>query len=135
VAVIPTVVCAAATARQISENVKGSVPFLHHQGCALTPSDLALVNRTLKNLALNPNIAAAVLVSLGCDPVDIDGIAEGIAASGKPVEKLVIQDIGGTVATLEKGTRIARQMVSDASRITREQFDDSKLVFGAVRGL
>lgn len=134
VAVIPTVVCAAATARQISENVKGSVPFLHHQGCALTPSDLALVNRTLKNLALNPNIAAAVLVSLGCDPIDIDGIAEGIAKSGKLVEKLVIQDVGGTVATVEKGTRIARQMVSDATRITREEFDASKLMFGAECG-
>jgi len=134
VAIIPTVVCATATARQISDDVKGSVPFLHHQGCALTPSDEALVNRTLTNLALNPNIAAAVLVGLGCEPIDIDGIAEQIAKAGKPVEKLVIQEVGGTVATVEKGTRIARQMVSDATRITRESFDDSKLMFGAECG-
>ena len=134
VAIIPTVVCATATARQISDDVKGSVPFLHHQGCALTPSDEALVNRTLTNLALNPNIAAAVLVGLGCEPIDIDGIAERIAKAGKPVEKLVIQEVGGTVATVEKGTRIARQMVSDATRVTRESFDDSKLMFGAECG-
>ncbi len=134
VAVIPTVVCATATARQVSDNVKGTVPFLHHQGCALTPDDLAMANRTLTNLGLNPNIAAVVLISLGCDPMDIDGIAEGIARGGKPVEKLVIQEVGGTIATVEKGTRIARQMVSDASRVTREQFDDSKLMFGAECG-
>ncbi len=134
VAVIPTVVCATATARQVSENVKGSVPFLHHQGCALTPDDLAMANRTLTNLGLNPNIAAVVLISLGCDPMDIDGIAEGIARSGKPVEKLVIQEVGGTLATVEKGSRIARQMVSDATRVTREQFDDAKLMFGAECG-
>jgi altronate dehydratase large subunit len=134
VAVIPTVVCATATARQVSENVKGSVPFLHHQGCALTPDDLAMANRTLPNLGLNPNIAAVVLISLGCDPMDIDGIAEGIARSGKPVEKLVIQEVGGTLATVEKGSRIARQMVSDATRVTREQFDDAKLMFGAECG-
>ena len=134
VAIIPTVVCATATARQVSENVKGSVPFIHHQGCALTPDDLAMANRTLTNLALNPNIAAVVLISLGCDPMDIDGIAEGIAQTGKPVEKLVIQEVGGTIATVERGTKIARQMVSDASRITREQFDDTKLMFGAECG-
>jgi altronate dehydratase large subunit len=134
VAIIPTVVCATATARQVSENVKGSIPFLHHQGCALTPEDLAMANRTLMNLALNPNIAAAVLISLGCDPMDIDGIAEGIARAGKPVEKLVIQQVGGTIATVEKGTRIARQMATDASRVTRERFDDSKLMFGAECG-
>ena len=134
VAVIPTVVCAAATARQISDNVKGTVPFLHHQGCALAPHDLELVNRTFTNLALNPNIAAVVLVSLGCEPIDIDGIAERIAQSGKPVEKLVIQQVGGTIATVEKGVRIARQMVSEASEVKREQFDESRLMFGSECG-
>ncbi len=134
VAIVPTVVCATATARQVSDNVRGSVPFLHQQGCALTPSDLEMANRTLTNLALNPNIASVVLISLGCDPIDIDGIAEKIAASGKPVEKFVIQEVGGTIATTEKATRVARQMVSDASRINREQFDDSKLMFGAECG-
>ncbi|TFH37388.1 MAG: galactonate dehydratase [Dehalococcoidia bacterium] len=134
VAIIPTVVCATATARQVSDNVKGSVPFLHHQGCALTPDDLAMANRTLMNLALNPNIAAVVLISLGCDPMDIDGIAEGIAREGKPVEKLVIQQVGGTIATVEKGTKIARQMVSDASRVLRAEFDDAQLMFGAECG-
>ncbi|MFW6102722.1 MAG: UxaA family hydrolase [Chloroflexota bacterium] len=134
VAVIPTVVCATATARQISSNVKGSVPFLHQQGCALAPYDLDLVNRTLLNLALNPNIYSVILISLGCDPVDIDGIAEGIAKADKPVEKLVIQEVGGTLATVEKGTRIARKMVGDATRIVREEFDDCKLMFGAECG-
>ncbi|MCK9356147.1 MAG: UxaA family hydrolase [Dehalococcoidia bacterium] len=134
VAIIPTVVCAAGTARQISDSVKGTIPFLHNQGCALTPSDLEMVNRTQTNLGRNPNVAAVVLVSLGCDPIDIDGIAEGIAKSGKPVEKLTIQQVGGTIATVEKGSRIARQMVSDASRVAREEFDDSKLMFGAECG-
>ena len=114
--------------------MKGSVPFLHHQGCALAPDDLAQVNRTFANLGRNPNVAAVLLVSLGCDPVDIDGVAEAIAQSGKPVEKLVIQQVGGTVATVEKGIRIARQMVSDATRVLRQQFDDSMLMFGSECG-
>jgi len=134
VAIIPTVVCATPTARQVSDNVKGTVPFLHQQGCALTPDDLAMANRTLMNLALNPNIAAVILISLGCDPMDIDGIAAGIARQGKPVEKLVIQEVGGTIKTVEKATTIARQMVSDASRVLRQEFDDTKLMYGAECG-
>jgi len=134
VAIVPTVVCATATARQVSDNVKGSVPFVHQQGCALAPYDLEMVNRTLTNLALNPNIASVVLISLGCDPIDIDGIAENLAGAGKPVEKFVIQEVGGTIATTEKATRVARQLVSDASRMNREQFDESKLMFGAECG-
>jgi len=118
----------------VSENVKGSVAFINHQGCALTPEDLAMANRTLTSLGLNANIAAVVLISLGCDPMDIDGIAAGIASSGKPVEKFVIQQEGGTIATVEKATRVARQMMSDASRVTRERFDDSMLMFGAECG-
>ncbi|MCK4222629.1 MAG: UxaA family hydrolase [Dehalococcoidia bacterium] len=134
VGIIPTVVCASATVRQISENVRGSVPFIHHQGCALAPYDLELVNRTLANLGRNPNLAAVLLVGLGCEPVDIDGVADTIAQSGKPVEKLVIQQVGGTIATVAEGSRIATQMVSDASRKKREEFDDSRLMFGSECG-
>jgi altronate dehydratase large subunit len=134
VGVIPTVVCATATAVQICDSVMGTVPFVHHQGCALIPSDLALVNRTLTNLGRHPNLAGVMLIGLGCEPVDIDGVAEGIAQSGKPVEKLVIQEMGGTIATVMKASRIAEQMLSDATRTGREQFNDSALMFGAECG-
>jgi len=66
--------------------------------------------------------------------MDIDGIAAGIARQGKPVEKLVIQEVGGTIKTVEKATTIARQMVSDASRVLRQEFDDTKLMYGAECG-
>lgn len=134
VGVIPTVVCATATAVQICDSVNGTVPFVHHQGCALTPSDLDLVNRMLTNLGRHPNLAGVILVGLGCEPVDIDAVAEGIAESGKPVEKLVIQETGGTIATVMQASRIARQMVGDASGTSRQQFDDSALMFGAECG-
>ncbi|MEA3253934.1 MAG: UxaA family hydrolase [Chloroflexota bacterium] len=134
VGIIPTVVCASAAVRQISESVNGTVPFIHHQGCALTPQDQALVTRTLANLGRNPNLASVLLVSLGCEPIDIDEVADEIAKSGKPVARLVIQKVGGTIATVAEGTRITMQMVSDASCIKRERFDDSYLVFGSECG-
>ena len=134
VGVIPTVACSCDVARQISQNVTGCVPFIHYQGCDLTPSDIGLVNRTLANLGRNPNLAGVLLVSLGCEMTDVDGVLDNIAQSGKPVGKIVIQRVGGTIAAVAEGSRIAAQMVSEASRIIREMFHDSELMVGAECG-
>lgn len=134
VGILATVTCSCDAARQISENVKGCALFTHYEGCGQTPSDINLVNRTLANLGRNPNLAGVLLVSLGCEQTDVDGVLNNIALSGKPVAKVVIQKVGGTIATVAEGSRIARQMMSDASRIRREEFDDSKLMFGAECG-
>ena len=134
VGVIPTVACSCDVARQISENVNGCIPFMHYQGCDLTPSDIELVNRTLANLGRNPNLAGVLLVSLGCEMTDVDGVLAEIAQSGKRVAKIAIQRVGGTITAVAEGSRIARQMVSDALRIKREKFDESKLIFGAECG-
>ena len=134
VGVIATVACSCDVAQNISKQVAGTVTFLHYQGCDHLQPDKELVERTLANLGGNPNLAGVLLVSLGCEVVDVDSILDRIAKSGKPVAKVVIQEIGGTSATIVEGSRIARQMVSDASKIKREKLDDSYLTFGCECG-
>jgi len=63
-----------------------------------------------------------------------DKIVEGIAGSGKLVEKIVIQKVGGAIAALAQGSRLAQAMVADASKIKREEFPDSELVLGVKCG-
>jgi len=92
------------------------------------------VNRTLANLGRNSNLAGVLLVSLGCEMTDVDGVLDDIAQSGKAVTKIVIQRMGGTTTAVAEGLRVARQMVSDASHIKREEFNDTKLIFGAECG-
>ncbi len=65
---------------------------------------------------------------------DVDGVLDDIAQSGKAVTKIVIQRMGGTTTAVAEGLRVARQMVSDASHIKREEFNDTKLIFGAECG-
>ena len=67
VAVIPSVVCAADVAQAIVQNVQGAVGLFHHQGCSQLPPDLKRVTDTLIGLALNPNVGAVLIVSLGCE--------------------------------------------------------------------
>jgi altronate dehydratase large subunit len=134
IGVISTVSCANDVTWWITQEVKGCTPFVHGQGCTQTQPDLEQVTRTLISLGWNPNLAGVLLVSLGCESVSVDKIAEGIAESGKPVDKVVIQKIGGARAAIERGARIVQDMVLEASKIKREEFPDSKLVLGVKCG-
>ncbi|OGO36280.1 MAG: hypothetical protein A2147_01620 [Chloroflexi bacterium RBG_16_57_8] len=109
VGIISTVSCANDVAWRISQRVKGCATFLHGQGCCQTRPDLDLATRTLVSLGWNPNLAAVLVVSLGWESLSADLIADGIAQSGKPVEKVVIQRVGGATAAVTRGSREARK--------------------------
>ncbi len=134
VGILSTVVCANDVTWWISKQVKGAAPFLHGQGCTQTQPDLNQVTRTLISLGWNPNLAGVLLVSLGCESVSVDKIAEGIAESGKPVEKVVIQQVGGATTAVNQGVRIAQVMLTEASAVKIEEFPDSELVLGVKCG-
>ena len=133
VGVISTVSCANDVAFWISQQIKGTAPFLHQAGCGQLPPDLERATQTLTSLGQNPNLASVLLVSLGCEGASVDRIEEGIARSGKRVAKVVVQRAGATVA-MNEGFRLAQAMVGEASKIRREEFDDSRLVVGVKCG-
>ena len=134
IGILSTVSCANDVGWWISQSVKGCAPFLHGGGCCHTKPDIEIVTRTLVNLGWNPNLAGVLVVSLGCESLSADLIVEGIAESGKPVEKVVIQKAGGATAALSRGSRLAEAMVAEASRLGREKFEDSALVMGVKCG-
>ena len=134
IGIISTVVCANDVTWWISQRVKGAAPFLHGQGCTQTQPDLDQITRTLISLGWNPNLAGVLLVSLGCESVSVDRIAEGISESGKPVDKVVIQKVGGATAAVSRGVSIAQAMATEMSAVKREEFPDSELVLGVKCG-
>jgi len=134
IGIISTVSCANDVAWWLSQKVKGCAPFLHGQGCCHTKPDLDITTRTLISLGWNPNLAGVLVVSLGCEAVSADAIAEGIAESGKPVEKIAILKIGGATTAFNQGSRLAQAMAVEASKIKREEFPDSELILGVKCG-
>ncbi len=79
VAVIPSVGCVNEVARRIAAEVPDARPMLHHHGCCQLPTDVQIVTDVLTGVCRNPNVAAVVLVSLGCESVTAENI---IAAVG-----------------------------------------------------
>lgn len=134
IGVIATVGCAVEVVVDICHHVKGTVPLIHRQGCPGVPSDLDMTMRTLIGLGRNPNVAAVLLVGLGCESVDRDRVKEEIAKSGKSVDLISIQETGGSVKTTALGIEIAAQMAQEASAIGKEECDVSELVIGSKCG-
>ncbi len=134
VAILPTVGCAGEVAARIASRVEGSVAIIHHQGCIQVGSDLEVTVRTLVGLGFNPNVAAVLVVGLGCEGVSPEMLVKEITKSEKPVEKVIIQELGGTIKTIERGVSIAREMVRYASEIKRKPVDLSGLTLGIKCG-
>jgi altronate dehydratase large subunit len=134
VGVLSTVVCANEVARAIAGQVKGAVAFSHQQGCCQTPPDLERVTQALSGLGRNPNLAAVLLVSLGCEGTYVAQVAKSISDCGKPVQIVAIQEEGGAAKTIAKGVLVAQQMAVAASRIPRVECPSSELVLGLKCG-
>ena len=113
VVVMSSVSCANGVVEQIVREVPGAVPITHGLGCGRAEAYTA---RTLMGIGKNANVAAVLVIGLGCEQCRADGLAKGIAESGKPVEYLVIQESGGSRKTTEKGIEIARRLVAGANQ-------------------
>lgn len=134
VAVIPSVCCAAWTAARIAASVEGAVLINNNTGCDETDADLEQTIRTLAGVGRNPNVAATLVIGLGCEVLSSLKLREEIEKEGKPVSHLIIQKEGGTAKTIQKGVTIVQQMVEKASEIVREPFDLAHLVLGTQCG-
>lgn len=134
VAVIPSVICATDVAQAICRAVQGTVGFFHHQGCCQLPLDLKRVTDTLISLGCSPNVGAALVVSLGCEGTDVERLVQQIAATGKPVEVIRIQELGGMSRAIQKGTDLAQKLVMEISGLQRQTVDISNVVMGIKCG-
>ncbi len=121
------------TARRIGRAVPGARVITTPFGSGLFGEDAALQRRALTAFGRHPNVAAALVI--GGTPPYVDDIAQAIAASGKPVEALVLDDCEHDAITLtERGTRIAARMMRDVSRARRTRVELGELCLGMECG-
>ena len=132
VAIVATADAVNPVARRIASLVKGTVPIYTAFGRGMKGEDGQRHVRTRAGLAKNPNVAAALVV--GLEPKSAQEIANLVAATGKPVEWIAVETIGGSHNATTEGARIALQMVITASRIQREPSAISDLVVGVECG-
>jgi len=134
VAVIPSCGCALHAARLIAAAVPGAALIDYAGGCGETEDDTALALQLLSQLGRHPNVVGSLVVSLGCETLNAGELAARIGQGWAPVELLVIQQIGGTRRTVDRGTLLARQMLDAAAGQRREPCPVSDLIVGLECG-
>lgn len=125
VVVMATVGCAGDGAERIVQLYPKAKLLVHMQGCAQTPPDIELVENVLINLALNPNVYSVLLVSLGCESVSVDKVADKIS-SVKSVEVVQVQERGLSYA-ISRGSDLVKKMCDEAERVKRTGVDFSEI--------
>lgn len=134
VAIIPSVVCVDEVVEAIVSNTCGTQGIIHHQGCCQTPPDLTRITDCLIKIGENPNVGAVLIVSLGCEGVDTDRLEAEIRKTGKSVERINVQELGGTSRAIQAGMDKAQKLVREISSMQRTQVDISNLVMGIKCG-
>lgn len=135
VLILPASVCASDTTRIIARQVEGAVSFNHQLGCSQLGEDFEWTMNIVSGYAANPNVYGTIIVGLGCENHQAHLIAEEIKKkTNKPLEILIIQEQGGTLNTIAKGTNLARKMVQDAVQLRREECPVSELIVATECG-
>jgi (2R)-sulfolactate sulfo-lyase subunit beta len=131
VVVLPVDDLSNAAAEGVARLVPGVIALPHAYGRLQFGADLELTFRTLIGTGANPNVAAALVI--GIEPNWTDRVADGIAATGKPVARLSIEG-HGDLATIAEGARLAARFLQDASEIPREPVDRSEVMISIKCG-
>lgn len=123
--------CAHHVAREISTTFRGqSVHLIGFPGCY--PN--AYAEKLLERIGTHPNVGAALLVSLGCESMNKRHLTQTIAASGRPVETLTIQQTGGTRATIASGEAWVRATLDLLAAQERVPMRTDELIVATICG-
>lgn len=155
VAIISTVNCSASTSKYIAErlrasgvldqypNVDGVLPIVHKQGCGMAYDgpDHHQLNRTLAGFARHPNVAAYILIGLGCETGQAVHLIENQGLGlhqlggrkGSPTV-LSIQQSGGIAKTVEAGVKAVTDLLPRVNDVKRVTLPASKLKLGLQCG-
>lgn len=118
-------------------NVDGVAAFAQTSGCGMSsPSaHFDVLRRTLAGYARHPNLAGVLIVGLGCERNQVASLVEsqGLPTS-KMMRTMVMQDVGGTRATIEAGIAAIQDMLPEANAARRQPVPASHLKIGLECG-
>jgi altronate dehydratase large subunit len=130
-AVVYLVECAHHVAREIVQpHREDGAQVIGFPGCF--PNEYA--QSMMERLCTHPNVGAVLLVSLGCESFNRFQLEKVIAATGRPVETIVIQRTGGTRSSIQRGRDWLIAQLPALAAADKVKMNLSELVVGTVCG-
>ena len=141
IAVLSSVNCSATAARRVAghfdesrlrdfPNIDGVTAFVHGTGCGMADSGEGFesLQRVMWGYARNPNIAAVLMIGLGCEINQIDWLLEAYGLQSGPLFQILnIQDRCGLARTVTAGIEKIEAMLPIVNRNSRQSCPASEL--------
>ena len=141
VAVIASVNCSATAARLIASNfdesrladygnVDGVAAFVHGTGCGMADNGegFEALQRVMWGYARNPNVAAVLMVGLGCEINQISWLIESYGMKQGPLfQAMNIQEKCGLAQTVAAGIAKVESMLPLANKFERSECPASEI--------
>jgi altronate hydrolase len=149
VAILSTVNCSASVSHMVRDrfrdvtrdfpNVDGVIALTHKAGCGHVSGgeDHAVLERVLAGYAHHPNVAAYIVIGLGCEVAQAAPMVErhGMSLlSREPAPVLGIQQEGGVRKTVEAGIKAVLRLLPDANGARRTRRPAADLVLATNCG-
>lgn len=118
-------------------NIDGVAAFAQTSGCGMSsPSEhFDVLRRTLAGYARHPNLAGVLVVGLGCERNQVaDFMASQGLSVGPHVRTFVMQETGGTRATIAAGIAAVEAMLPAANDVSRQPVSAAHLKIGLECG-
>ena len=138
IGILSTVNCSATVVHKIAEwftperladfpNIDGVVAFAHSIGCGMEMSGepMQLLRRTMAGYAKHPNLAAALIIGLGCERNQLKGLLE---------QESLSENSRLTTKTIKAGIEAVQALLEDANNVKRESVSASHLMVGLQCG-
>lgn len=123
--------CAHHVAREIQFPYRNhDVHLIGFSGCY--PNDYSF--RMMSALCSHPNVGGVLLLSLGCEGFNRHALRDAIRETGRPCELLVIQQSGGTRATIQSGQERVKAILQEMAAQPKAPMAISELSIGTVCG-
>ncbi len=158
IGIVSTVNCSATSSKYVAANfdesvladypnIDGVIALTHKVGCAMDYDGIEhqQLSRTLAGFAKHPNIAAYVVLGLGCETAQTSYLADrhhlvqlrmpGEEEEVEPQPLIMnIQDVGGVRKTVDRATEVIRDMLPEVNAVQREPIPVSEIVLGTECG-
>ena len=150
IAILSTVNCSATVAQRVADfftpdrlvdypNVDGVFAATHHTGCGLAANgtDHEHLSRVLAGYAEHPNVAAYVLIGLGCEVNQASELVQiqELESDSKPKPRMTsIQAVGGVQNAIRWGISQVEEILPQADQCRRTTQSAKHLVLGLECG-
>ncbi|MBL6928866.1 MAG: UxaA family hydrolase [Rhodospirillales bacterium] len=123
--------CARHVATEIVQPYRDQgVHLIGFPGCF--PNEYA--DKVMRQICTHPNVGGALMVSLGCEGFDRNGLREHVQASGRPSDTVIIQETGGTAKSVAAGRAWVESALQEIASVPRVDMGIDELVIGTICG-